>query len=69
MLLLGPSGAFCLRQMAQRAALRAAGQATSGKSDPHSKRIDFKSREGARARAAYNDHDIVIDAYTDSYRL
>ena len=26
-----PSGAFCLRQNAQRAALRAAGQATSGK--------------------------------------
>ena len=25
------SGAFCLRQNAQRAALRAAGQATSGK--------------------------------------
>ena len=25
-----PSGAFCLRQNAQRAALRAAGQATSG---------------------------------------
>ena len=29
--ILGPSGAFCLRQNAQRAALRAAGQATSGK--------------------------------------
>ena len=28
---LRPSGAFCLRQNAQRAALRAAGQATSGK--------------------------------------
>ena len=28
-----PSGAFCLRQNAQRAALRAAGQATSGKSN------------------------------------
>ena len=29
-----PSGAFCLRQNAQRAALRAAGQATSGNSYP-----------------------------------
>ena len=28
------SGAFCLRQNAQRAALRAAGQATSGKAQP-----------------------------------
>ena len=28
------SGAFCLRQNAQRAALRAAGQATSGKKKP-----------------------------------
>ena len=46
-----PSGAFCLRQNAQRAALRAAGQATSGKK----RSVSFEPR---RARFGYHRENI-----------